>query len=298
MKTNSDALSSQARSEPGVRMTLWGIGVNIFLAVVKVATGVLGHSYALIADGIESTVDILSSTIVLGGLKIGALPPDRNHPFGHGKAESLAAMIVSFALLGAAVVIAVQSIQEIIAPHYLPAWYTLIVLAGVIFIKEILFYYEIRVGQSIHSLSVKVDAWHHRCDALTSLAVFIGISVALIGGPGFESADDWTALLVSFFIAFNGLRLLRFAVAEIMDSAPSPEIERQIRGVANSVEGVKRIEKCRVRKSGINFLAEIHVQVDGRISVDKGHEISHRVKDVLLASGLGLIDVVAHIEPA
>ncbi len=279
-------------------MTILSIGVNVLLAVVKVITGVLGHSYALIADGIESTVDIFSSTIVLGGLKIGALPPDRNHPFGHGKAESLAAMVVSLTLLVAAVVIAAQSIKEIISPHFLPAAYTLIVLAGVILIKETLFYYEIRVGQSIQSLSVKVDAWHHRFDALTSLAVFIGIAIALIGGQGFESADDWAALLVSCMIAFNGLRLLKFSVAEIMDAAPSPEIERKIRKVANAVEGVRRIEKCRVRKSGINFLAEIHVQVDGSISVDQGHEISHRVKDALLGSSLGLIDVVAHIEPA
>lgn len=290
-------MPSQARSEQGIRMTLLGIGVNMLLAIVKVLAGILGHTYALIADGIESTVDIFSSTVVLGGLKIGALPPDENHPFGHGKAEPLAAMIVSLALLGAALAIAIQSIKEIIHPHYLPAPFTLIVLVGVIAVKEILFHLEIKVGKSIQSLSLKGDAWHHRSDALTSLAAFAGISIALIGGHGFESADDWAALLASGIIAFNGLRILKFSTAEIMDAAPTPEVEEQIRAIASRVEGVKAIEKCRVLKSGINFFTEIHVQVQGTISVERGHEIGHHVKDALLASSLGLIDVIVHIEP-
>ena len=296
--TSPQPSSSQDRSQIGMKTIVVSIATNIILAVVKITAGILGNSYALIADGIESTMDIFSSAVVWSGLKIGSIPPDRDHPFGHGKAETLSALVVSLALMGAAAVIAYQSIRELGMPKVPPAAFTLIILVGVVITKEFLHRYVMKVGTEVGSLSVKIDAWHSRSDAITSAAAFIGISIAILGGPRYASADDWAALLASAIIAFNSIHLLRSAVAEIMDSAPDPAIENRIRQIAAQVSGVVNIEKCRVLKSGINMFVDIHVEVDGDIAVRAGHAIAHAVKGSLIAAGLGIVDVLVHIEPA
>jgi len=233
----------------------------------------------------------------MGGLRISTRPPDDDHPYGHGKAESLAGLIVALFLLGAALLIAVQSIREIRTPQHAPAWYTLVVLSMIIFVKEWLFRRMLKVGDEMESSALKNDAWHHRSDAITSMATFIGISVALIGGEGYETADDWAALLACGIIAFNGIRLLRGALNEMMDAAAPDEIEDQIRRVARGVDGVVEIEKCRVRKSGLGYQMDLHVVVDGTISVQDGHLIGHAVKDRLSEGPVPVTDVIVHIEP-
>ena len=288
----------QNRFDRGVSTVLVGLSSNVLLAAIKIITGIIGNSYALMADGIESTLDIFSSVVVLGGIKISSMPADENHPYGHGKAESLAAMIVSLILLMAGIGIAVKSILDIMQPHHTPAFFTLIVLVGVIIVKEILFRFLFSVGKSVNSLSLKTEAWHHRSDALTSMAAFIGISIAIIGGKGYESADDWAALAASGIIIFNGINMLRHAVKEIMDYAPDPETEEAIRSIAGRIAGVAAIEKCRVRKSGLTLFVDIHVQVNGDMQVHQAHAIAHEVKDALITSSLGIADVLVHIEPA
>lgn len=283
--------------EDGLKISGSAVAINLTLALVKVSTGVIGNSYAMIADGIESTTDIFSSLIVMGGLQISARPPDDDHPYGHGKAESLAGLIVALFLLGAALLIAVQSIREIRTPHHAPAWYTLVVLAAIILVKEWLFRRMFSVGDEMESSALKNDAWHHRSDAITSLATFIGISIALIGGEGYETADDWAALLACGIIAFNGMRLLRQALNEVMDAAAPEDIEWQIREVACGVTGVVEIEKCRARKSGLGYLMDLHVVVDSKISVQQGHLIGHTVKDRLVESPIPVTDAIIHIEP-
>jgi cation diffusion facilitator family transporter len=228
---------------------------------------------------------------------VATIPADENHPFGHGKAESLASVIVSMLLLGAALLIAVQSVREILTPHQTPAWFTLPVLLVVIVIKETMFRLAFRAGSSLESTALKSDAWHHRSDALTSAAAFVGISIALVGGPGYESADDWAALLACGVIAWNGLRLLRGALDEVMDAAVSPEVVAGVRKLAADVDGVLLIEKCRIRKSGLHLALDIHVVVDGELSVRRGHDIAHEVKDRLLQSQHRINDVTVHIEP-
>jgi cation diffusion facilitator family transporter len=287
-----------ASLETGLRASAVGIITNLALAILKVVVGIVGNSYALIADGIESTADIISSFIVWSGLQIASRPPDASHPYGHGKAESLAGMIVAAALLGAAALIAWQSIGEIRNPHGPPAWFTLVTLVLVIIVKEALFRFVNKTGESLDSTALKSDAWHHRSDALTSGAAFIGISIALIGGEGYEGADDWAALFACAIIAFNGLRLLKPALSEVMDGAVEMAVQEKIRTVAGGVSGVAAIEKCRVRKSGLGLCMDIHVEVDGRMTVTEGHDVAHRVKDALMESGLRVADVVVHIEPA
>jgi len=283
--------------ESGLKVSGSAIAINIILALIKITTGIIGSSYALIADGIESTMDIVSSLIVWGSLRISIKPPDKDHPYGHGKADSLAGMAVASSLLIASVIIAIQSIREIRTPHHAPAWYTLAVLVGIIISKEILFRKMTRIGNELESSALKSDAWHHRSDALTSVAAFVGITIALVGGSGYEVADDWAALIACGIIVYNGIRLLLPALNEVMDGAPPDETEDQIRLIASSVEGVIEIEKCRIRKSGLGLLMDIHVVVDGDIPVNEGHQIGHDVKDRLLKSDLQITDVSIHIEP-
>jgi cation diffusion facilitator family transporter len=275
-----------------------GMAVNVVLAIIKIVTGLVGNSYALIADGIESTTDIVSSLVVWTGLKVSSLPADEDHPYGHGKAEPIAGVVVALALLGAAALIAVQSLREIITPHHAPAWFTLLVLALVIATKEALYRLEIRVGDELSSTAVRGDAWHHRSDAITSAAAFVGISVALIGGRGYESADDWAALLACTVIVYNASHIARAALGEIMDRAVPEQVQQEIRALAASVPGVVRVEKCHTRKSGLGLIVEIHLEVDGELSVRRGHDIGHAVVDRLKTSHLSIQHAVAHVEPA
>ena len=292
-RTNTSELANQ-----GMHSTLIGIIASVILAIIKATAGVLGNSYALIADAIESTSDVFTSMIVLTGLKIAKKPADQDHPYGHGKAEPLAGLIVSIALFAAAIVIIYQSIHEIITPHHAPASFTLIVLVVVVMTKELLFRFVIKVGMSVDSVAVKNDAWHHRSDAITSGAAFIGISIALIGGTGYEEADDYAALFASLIIMFNAYRLLIPALHEIMDAAPSPELILKLIATANQVEGVYAIDKCFARKMGFEYYIDMHVVVDGSITVHNGHEISHNVQNKLKEEYPQISNVLVHIEPA
>ncbi len=288
----------KAAAERGARATLQGIVVSAMLSAVKIVAGVLGHSYALIADGIESMLDILSAVAVLGGLKIASTPPNERYPYGYGKAESLSTLVVSTALFAAALGIAIQSVREIITPHHTPAPFTLVVLVAVIVTKEILYRRLSKAGRSIGSGAIVADAWQHRSDAITSLAAFVGISVALVAGPGYEEADDWAALIACAVICFNGFSLLRSGLRAALDAAPPPELEKAVRDVSLRISGVEGIDKCRVRKSGLVHFVDIHVVVAGDMTVRRGHEIGHQVKDALTESDLGIQDVSVHVEPA
>jgi cation diffusion facilitator family transporter len=271
--------------------------VNIVLVLVKLVSGLVGHSYALVADAIESSTDIFSSLIVWGGLQVAARPADESHPYGHGKAESLAAGAVAVMLLGAAIGIGVTAVREIITPHHAPMPFTLAVVAGVVIIKETLFRTVLKVGDTIESTSVKTDAWHHRSDAITSLAAFVGIGLALWGGPGWESADDWAALLASFIIAFNGIRFLMIAVHELMDRVPSEDVINESVAAARSVPGVLATEKERVRKFGVDYLVDLHVQADPELSLHDAHVLSGKVKAAIRTAVPAAVEVLIHMEP-
>lgn len=276
---------------------LLGMAVNAALASLKIVAGVFGNSYALIADGIESTADIVTSLVVWGGLRVSITPANEKHPYGYGKAESLAGIIAAIALLGAAAAIAFQSIREIWTPHHLPHWSTLVVLVLVVAVKESLARWVGKLGNEVDSSALQADAWHHRSDALTSLAAFLGISIGLIGGPGYEPADDWAALVACVVICYSGLRLLTIAVRELLDAAPPKHFEDQIRQLARDVDGVLDVEKCRIRKSGTTYFVEIHIEVDGAATVQQGHDIGGKVRSRLRNSSMRIADAFIHIEP-
>lgn len=280
------------------QLVLRGILLNAALAAVKFAGGVFGNTYALIADGAESTLDILSSVLVWAGFRVAALPPDANHPYGHGKAEALAALGVAAFIFAMAGWVGYHAVSEIITPHRGPSWWTLPLLAGVVAVK-IWFARRLRaVGLEAGSTALGVEALHHWSDAVTSAAAFIGIAVALVGGEGWESADDWAALLACAFIAFNGAGMVMRALGEVMDIAATPDFEREVRDLALGVPGVRMLDKVRIRKSGLSHLVDIQVRVDGNLSVRSGHQIAHAVKDALIASARHRIsDVTVHVEP-
>jgi cation diffusion facilitator family transporter len=291
------SLTSQ-RLASGAQLALTGVVINAVLAAMKVTAGVVGNSYALIADGIESTLDIFGSLVIWGGLQIAAKPPDIEHPYGHGKAEPLAAVAVSVTVIAAGIALAIQSVREIVTPHHAPAPFTLVVLILVVVAKELLFRRVVQIGHEISSTAVKADAWHHRSDAITSAAAFVGISIALIGGPGYEPADDWAALLACGLICWNGVKILIPALHETMDTAPPQQLEQEIRVTAAAVPGVLALDKCRVRKMGLDLFVDLHVEVDETLTVREGHTIAHAVKDALRSANPAIVDVLIHIEPA
>lgn len=272
--------------------------VNFCLACGKLVAGWLGHSHALIADGVESLADLLSSVIVWRGLRIAAEPPDHDHPYGHGKAEPLAAALVSLMLIFAAAWIAWTSVLEILRPHESPAPFTLAVLLFVVLIKETLFRWVWGQGTQIDSTAVRTDAWHHRSDAITSLCAAVGITVALVGGPAYAIADDIAALAAAGIIAWNGWRLWRTARDELMDAAPDEKVVAEIRAVAGAVAGVAAVEKCFVRKMGPSRFVDIHVEVAPEMTVCRAHEIAHEVKAALCRHRPEIADVLVHVEPA
>ncbi len=270
---------------------------NLGLAIIKGITGYFGNSYALIADAIESTSDIFSSILVLFGLKYATKPADDDHPYGHGRAEPLITFLIVGFLVISATVIIFQSIQHIITPHQSPESYTLVVLGIIILIKEIFYRVISKKSKETKSSALEADAWHHRSDAITSIAAFVGISIALIFGEGYETADDWAALVAAGFIYYNSYLIFRPALGEIMDEHLHDDLVVEIRQLAKKVDGVVDTEKCFIRKTGMTFWVDLHLIVDGNLTVKEGHEIAHNVKDTIRNELPEIAEVLMHVEP-
>lgn len=291
-------MKATTANQKAIKATYFSIIGNTFLAALKWIAGFFGNSYALIADAIESTADIFASFLVLFGLKYANRPADENHPYGHGRIEPLITFLVVGFLLFSAIFIAHESIINIQTPHQLPRPFTLFVLGGIIIWKEISYRIVIKQSKLTNSSSLKADAWHHRSDAITSIAAFIGISVALLLGNGYEAADDWTALFASGFILYNSYLIFRPALGEIMDEHVYDDVIDSIRSISKNVEGIVTTEKCFIRKAGMYYHVDLHAVVDGAISVKQGHEIAHLLKDTLREKIPQIGHVLIHIEPA
>jgi cation diffusion facilitator family transporter len=286
-----------SNKDKAIKTTYLSILGNAALAIAKGITGFFGNSYALIADAIESTTDVFSSLMVLFGLKYSTRPPDKNHPYGHGKAEPLVTFIVVGFLVMSATVIAYEAIDHIRTPHKTPETYTLLVLGIVILIKEGFYRFVSKKGKETNSTSLNADAWHHRSDAITSAFAFVGISIAVYMGPGYETADDWAALIASGFIYYNAFLIFRPALGEVMDEHFYDDLVEDIRKISKNVEGVVDTEKCLVRKTGLTYHVDLHMIVDKNITVKEGHTIAHRLKKVLIREIPEISDVLIHMEP-
>jgi len=284
--------------QSAIKATYFSIIGNTTLAAIKAAAGYFGNSYALIADAIESTADIFSSFLVLFGIKYSNRPADKNHPYGHGRAEPLITFLVVGFLITSATIIAYESIQNIGRPHDLPHPFLLIVLAAIIIWKEISFRVVMKKSKETNSSSLKADAWHHRSDAVTSIAAFIGISIALIMGKGYEAADDWAALFASGFILYNSYLIFRPALGEIMDEHLYEDLVMEVRAISVTVPGIEGTEKCLIRKVGMKYHVDLHALVDGKITVKQGHDLAHTLKDELVRQIPRLGHILIHVEPS
>lgn len=280
-----------------IRTTYFSIVGNTSLAIIKWLAGYFGNSYALIADAIESTTDIFSSLLVLFGIKYSNKPADKNHPYGHGRVETLVTFLVVGFLITSATIIAYESINNLGTPHELPKTWTLFVLGAIIIWKEVSYRIVISKSKKTNSSSLKADAWHHRSDAITSVAAFIGISIALFFGKGYETADDWAALFASGFILYNSYLIFRPALGEIMDEQLYDDLVNDIRKVSLTVTGILATEKCFVRKAGMQYHIDLHATVDKNISVKEGHDLAHRLKGTLSKEIPELGQILIHIEP-
>ncbi|RAV29446.1 cation diffusion facilitator family transporter [Sinomicrobium soli] len=285
------------REKTAVKAVFFSIVSNAVLALIKGVSGVIGNSHALVADAIESTTDVFSSLLVLLGLKYANRPADENHPYGHGKAEPLLTFVVVGFLVISATFIAYESIKNIGRPHELPRPFTLVVLGGIILWKEISYRIVMRRSRDTGSSSLRADAWHHRSDAITSVAAFLGISVALFLGKGYESADDWAALLASGFIIYNSYLIFRPALGEVMDEQLYEGRIRRVREIAGNVEGIIGTEKCYVRKTGMKYHIDLHAIVNAEITVREGHKLAHDLKDALQEEMPDTEHILIHIEP-
>lgn len=294
---NSESHETKASADKGIRAAQAGILINTVLVVVKLIAGVVGNSYALIADSIESCTDIFSSLVLMGGLIVARREPTSEYPFGYGRAESLAGATIGLMLIGAAIGIAIQAVREILTPHHLPAAWTLVILLVVVIVKWAASRRVHSVGNDIDSNSVRADAWHHFSDAITSAAAFIGISIAVWGGPGWEPADDWAALACTSVIVYNGISILRTALRDLMDASPENDIVEQVRAIAKAVPDVLAIEKTLVRRSGLVYHVAIHVQAAPTTSLSRSHAIGGQVKSELRQKLPQIASVDVHMEP-
>ncbi len=294
---SSESEAGTARVPNSQRLAQLGLVLNAALAVVKLVAGLVGNSYALVADAIESSTDMIGSLVVLSGLRIASRDPDELYPFGYGRAEPLAAATVAAIMLGASAGIAIEAVREIRTPHHTPAWWTLVVLGAVILLKERMAKRVMAASASTGSVISAADGWHHRADAITSGAAFIGISLALLGGPGWEPADDWAALVAAGVILVNGSLLLRTALRDLMDRAPEAPVLATVSNAALETPGVLAIEKLKIRKSGTALYVDIHVQADPALSLHDAHILSGMVKSAIRRRVPAAIGVLIHMEP-
>lgn len=287
---------SQTNLAQGARVSLAGLLLNVGLAAIKLMAGLIGQSFALVADAVESSLDVIGSLVVWRGLRIAGRPADSDHPYGHGRAESLAGMLVAIIMLVAGVGIAAEAIRGLLSPKDTPAPFTLAVILAVVAIKESMYQYARRVARRTGSGAVLIDAWHHRSDAITSAAAAIGLTIAIVGGPAYAQADNWAALVAGGVIVFNAYCLLRGPLRDLMDTRPREVVDRA-RVVAAGVPGVAGVEKILARKSGVSYLVDMHVEVAPEMTVDTAHGIAHAVKDAVRGAIPEVQDVLVHIEP-
>jgi cation diffusion facilitator family transporter len=298
----SEALEA-ARQNPqeslrtGRGSALGAIALNGLIGVLKLAAGLLGHSYALLADAAESFTDVFSSSISLFGLTVAATPADRTHPFGHSRAETLASAAVSLALAAIGGLIFWHAALSLSEPRLAPDPRTLLVLVPVILAKEWMFHRLRARGKATGSVAIVTEAWHQRSDVVTSIAALAGILIAWIGGPRWSHADSWAAMVASVWLVGVGLWLLNPTLHELMEGSVDPSLTAFVRQTGLDCPGIRGIDKVWVRKLGMRLIVDLHIEVDPDISVQEGHRLAHDVKSKIQAELPQVLDVMVHVEP-
>lgn len=281
-----------------VNRAAWlGLGVNLSLGVMKIIAGSVAHSYALLSDAVNSLGDVVTTVVVLIALRLAQQPPDDEHPYGHTRAEAIAASNVALLIIISALALAWRTLDRPVGQAVIPPGWALVLAAVNVIIKEALYRYKLRVGTRTGSAAIIANAWDHRSDALCSFAVLVGLFLTRIGGQYGIWADTAASLLVIAVVVANGIVVFRRSVHELLDPQAGDDFVREIRGAAITMPGVLGVEKLWVRKSGLEFFADIHLEVDPEITVAEGHRIGHAVRDRLIEKFPPLRDVLVHLEP-
>lgn len=283
--------------ETGKGSAVKGIVLNGVLGTAKLLAGLLGHSYAMVADACESFSDVMSSCVTLYGLRIAAEPADQTHPAGHGRAETLASAVTALVLTVVGTLIFWHAWDSLYEPRQAPNPLTLLVLVPVILLKEWMFRWMRERGKQIGSLALLAEAWHQRSDAVTSVAALSGIAMTWIGGPAWVHADSWAAMFASLWLIGTGLWLLGPTLHELMEGSVDPALVEFIRETSQSCEGIQGIDKVWVRKLGMRLMVDLHIEVEPDISVQEGHRLAHEVKAKLQRELPQVRDVMVHVEP-
>jgi len=282
----------------GKSVTLIGALVNALLIFLKLLAGVFGQSQALIVDAAHSVSDLFTDAVVLFGFGIGRKAPDEEHHFGHARIETLASATVGLALIATALYLGIGAAWNISGHKvYHPTRLALLGAGVSIVLKEIMYRYTVHIGRRIKSPAIVANAWHHRSDALSSVAVLLGVTGAVIK-PSWHILDSYAALFVSFFIIKIGLEIVGNTLREFTDTAPKPEILNKIRSCTMSVDGVIDMHDLRVRISGGLYQMETHIVVDRQLTVAEGHRIAKEVESCLIEEVADLDRVIVHVDPA
>lgn len=280
------------------RITLIGLLANVILTILKCLLGYLGNSKALIADGIHSLSDLATDIAILVGVKYWTAPADEKHPYGHHKVETIVTIIISFIIASAGIGIGYNAILTMLSdePQLIPHSYAAIAAALSIVVKEVLYRFTVQQAEKLKSPSLKANAHHHRSDVYSSLPALIAVIAPQIS-PQLIILDSIGAVVVSLFILALAYELLKPCFSELVDSAAAPEEITAIKETVLAVEGVRSTHKIRTRRLGFGIYADLHIQVDGSMSVTNGHNISSDVKKALLNNGHDITDIVVHLEP-
>lgn len=295
MESETDSVQAMYRSAS--RTVAAGLFVNLILGIVKLVGGLVGQSFALISDAVNSIGDSLGSAITLFALRVAQKPPDHDHPYGHTRAEAVAGLSIAWLIAFSALLVGWEALAHLFDQQTSPAGWTVWIAAANVVLKELLYQINLKIGERIGSQSLVANAWDHRADALSSLAVVLGIAAVRWGGSRFIWADEIAALVVVAAILWSAWRLLRTSTAELLDQQASEQVVNRIRDLARDVPGVRHIEKLRVRRSGMELFADLHVEVDPLLTVESGHRIGHDVKAKLIQEITALRDVLVHLEP-
>ncbi len=287
----------EATYRRATRAALLGLVINLALGVVKLIAGIVGNAFALVADAVNSLGDVVTSLVVLFALRLARRPPDKEHPYGHTRAEAIAGSNVALLVGVSALLIGWEAVTRWNSEHTIPPGWTLWIAAANVVIKEGLYRYKLAVGKRTRSSALLANAWDHRSDALCSLAVLIGLGAVRWGGEGWLWADEAAALVVALAIVWSAGMLFRASAHELLDAQAERTIVGRIAQLALTAEGVHHVETLWVRKSGLEYFVDMHIEVDPRLTVREGHDIGHEVKDRIMREVELVRDVLVHLEP-
>lgn len=274
-----------------------GLIINLSLGAVKLVGGIIGQSFALMTDAVNSLADSFATIVVLVALRVAQRPANATFPYGHSRAEGIAASNVALIIALTALMVGWEAIHRLTQEHDVPPVWTLWIAGSNIIIKEVLYRYKTRVGRRTGSAAIIANAWDHRADALCAMAVLIGLMVVRWGGPNYLWADEVAALIVVAAILWSSVELFRRSASELMDAQADQGFVDQIRRTANDVPKVCGVEKLWVRKSGLEYFVDIHLEVAPDLTVAAGHDIGHAAKSRLLSTFPAIRDVTVHLEP-